>query len=146
MPIAENVKLGKDVKIPYPSLVNIYGSDIGNEVFVGPFVEIQNGTIIGDFTRVQSHSFICEGVCIGMNVFIGHGVIFINDRHPRVNNKNWVPAKVIVEDMVSIGSGALIMDGVHLGKGCIIGAGAVVTKNVSAGVIVAGVPARLLKS
>lgn len=145
MPIAESCTIDTSAKIPYPELVNLYGCKLGKGVFVGPFVEIQKNVIIGDASRIQSHSFVCEGVSIGERVFVGHGVIFINDRHPRANNKNWILEKTIVENEVSIGSGAIIMCGVQLGKNCQIGCGAVVTQDVAPGDIVAGVPARLIK-
>jgi len=144
MPIAKDCILGPNVKIPYPDLVNLYGCQIGSDVFIGPFVEIQKNASVGDDSRVQSHTFICEGVHIGKRVFVGHGVIFINDRFPVVNNPDWKPEKTYVEDDVALGSGAIIMCGIRLGKGCRIGAGAVVTKDVPAGEKVAGVPARLL--
>jgi len=143
MPIAASCKLAPDARIPYPDLVNLYGCSVGAGVFVGPFVEIQQGVTIGEFSRVQSHSFICEGVCVGARVFVGHGVIFINDRHPKANNAGWVCEPTYVEDDVSIGSGAIILCGVRLGAGCVVGAGAVVTKDVPPGQTVAGVPARL---
>lgn len=146
MPIAETCKLGANVKIPHPELVNLYGCVIGANVFIGPFVEIQKNASVGDDSRVQSHSFICEGVHIGQRVFVGHGAIFINDRFPIVNNPNWKPEETHVEDDVAIGSGAIIMCGVRLGKGCRIGAGAVVTKDVPADEQVVGVPARVLRS
>ena len=99
---------------------------------------------MGDNSRVQSHTFICEGVHIGRNCFIGHGVIFINDRHPKANNPDWKVEETFVEDDVSIGSGAIVMCGLRLGKGCRIGCGAVVTRDVPPGEIVVGVPARPL--
>ncbi len=145
MPIAENCKLGSNVKIPHPDLINLYGCQIGSNVFIGPFVEIQKNADVGDDSRVQSHTFICEGVHIGRRVFVGHGVIFINDRHPVVNNPDWKLEEIYVEDNVAIGSGAIIMCGVRLGKGCQIGAGAVVTANVQPGEQVIGVPARPLR-
>ena len=142
MPIAESCKLAPDVKIPFPQMVNLYGCTIGAKVFVGPFVEIQKGASVGDESRVQSHAFICEGVHIGKRVFVGHGVIFINDRNPMADNPDWKLEETHVEDNVSIGSGAIIMCGIRLGKGCRIGCGAVVTKSVPPGELVAGVPAR----
>ena len=145
MPIAETCNLGPNVKIPYPELVNLYGCEIGSNVFIGPFVEIQKNASVGDDSRVQSHSFICEGVHIGQRVFVSHGAIFINDRFPMVNNPNWEPEETYVEDDVAIGSGAIIMCGVRLGKGCRIGAGAVVTKDVPAGEKMVGVPAHVLR-
>lgn len=145
MPIAPSCKLGENVKILYPELVNLYGCTIGSGVFVGPFVEIQKNASVGDMSRVQSHTFICEGVHIGKRVFVGHGVIFINDRHPKANNQDWVLEETHIEDDVSIGSGSIILCGIRLGKGCCIGAGAVVTKDVAAGETVVGMPARLFR-
>lgn len=145
MPVAENCNLGPNVKIPYPDLVNLYGCQIGANVFIGPFVEIQKNASVGDDSRVQSHTFICEGVHIGQRVFVGHGVVFINDRFPSVNNPNWNLEQTYVENEVAIGSGAIIMCGIRLGKGCRVGAGAVVTKNVPPGESVVGVPARAMR-
>ncbi len=142
MPIAESCCIAADARILYPDMVNLYGCIIGSKVFVGPFVEIQKNVSVGDESRVQSHVFICEGVRIGCRVFLGHGVIFINDRHPKANNHDWLCEETIVEDDVSIGSGAIIMCGVRLGRGCMIGAGAVVTHDVDAGQTVVGLPAR----
>jgi UDP-2-acetamido-3-amino-2,3-dideoxy-glucuronate N-acetyltransferase len=144
MPIAPSCRLAATVKIPYPELVNLYGCTIGEGVFVGPFVEIQKNADVGDRSRVQSHAFLCEGVHIGKNVFVGHGVIFINDRDPKANNPDWKLEETFVEDDVSIGSGAIVLCGVRLGRGCRIGCGAVVTKDVAPGVTVVGVPARLM--
>jgi len=141
MPIATSCHLAPDVKIPYPDLVNLYGCTIGSGVFVGPFVEIQKNATVGDGCRVQSHTFICEGVHIGQRVFIGHGVIFINDRNPKANNPDWVLEETFVEDDASIGSGAIILCGLRLGAGCRIGCGAVVTRNVDPGETVVGIPA-----
>ena len=142
MPVTSSCKIGKYVKIPLPEMVNLYGCTIGDRVFVGPFVEIQKNADVGEDSRVQSHSFICEGVHIGKRVFVGHGVIFINDRNPRANNADWKLEETFVEDDVAIGSGSVIMCGLRLGKGCTIGCGAVVTKDVAPGQTVAGVPAR----
>ena len=135
MPI-KNVKLGKNVKIQYPELVNLYGCDIGDECFIGPFVEIQKGVKIGRGSRIQSHTFICSKVKIGKKVFIGHGVVFINDRYPVHHNpKDW--KETIVEDKAMVGSNATILP-CRIGKGALIGAGSVVTKDVPAGIIVIG--------
>jgi acetyltransferase-like isoleucine patch superfamily enzyme len=146
MPVKENCVLGENVKIPFPELVNLYGCQIGANVFVGPFVEIQKNASVGDNSRVQSHTFICEGVNIGQRVFVGHGVIFINDRFPKANNPDWKLEKTYIEDDVSIGSGVIIMCGIRLGKGCRVGAGAVVTKDVPPGQTVIGMPARLMRN
>jgi len=142
MPIADSCKLAPTVRIPFPQLVNLYGCELGENVFVGPFVEIQRGSSVGRDSRVQSHTFICEGIHIGERVFVGHGVIFINDRHPRANNPDWKLEETFVEDDVSIGSGAIIMCGLRLGAGGRIGCGAVVTHDVAPGESVVGVPAR----
>ena len=145
MPRAESCQLAESVKILYPDLVNLYGCRIDENVFIGPFVEIQKNASVGRDSRIQSHTFICEGIHIGERVFVGHGVLFINDRHPKVRNPDWKPEETYVEDDVSIGSGAVIMCGIRLGAGCQIGCGAVVTKDVPPGETVVGVPARILK-
>lgn len=125
----KNCKIGKDVKIPHPSLVNLYGCEIGPESFIGPFVEITKGVIIGKNCRIQSHCFICGGVIIGDNVFIGHGCMFTNDKYPRVNSKNWKMEKTYVGNGSSIGSNSTILP-VKIGRNVLIGAGTVVTKDV----------------
>jgi len=145
MPIAETCRISPDAHIPFPDMVNLYGCTIGSNVFIGPFVEIQRDVSVGDQSRIQSHVFICEGVHISCQVFVGHGVIFINDRHPKVNNRDWLREETFVEENVSIGSGAIIMCGVRLGAGCVIGAGAVVTRDVAPGQTVIGFPARALR-
>lgn len=139
----KNVKLGKDVKIY--DFVNLYECEIGDESMIGTFVEIQKGVKIGKRCRVQSHSFVCEGVTIEDDVFIGHGVIFINDKRPTVENaikKAYKLEKVVVKKGSAIGSGAIIMAGVTIGKNALVGAGAVVTKDVLDNTTVFGVPAR----
>jgi UDP-2-acetamido-3-amino-2,3-dideoxy-glucuronate N-acetyltransferase len=150
--IADDVILGKDVKIY--RFVNLYGCQIGDECRIGTFVEIQKGAIIGRRCKISSHTFICEGVQIGDGCFIGHGVVFINDRHPRAvtssgqpeSEEDWSNRFVAtkVGDRVSIGSGAIILGGITLGEGAVIGAGAVVTRDVAPNEVVAGVPARVL--
>jgi len=143
--IADDVKLGRDVKIF--EFVNLYGCEIGDESKIGAFVEIQRGV------KISSHTFICEGVQIEDQVFVGHGVTFINDRYPRAVNErgelqtgdDWNVVPTIVRKRASIGSGSTILCGVEIGEGAIVGAGSVVTKNVPAGSIVAGNPARILR-
>lgn len=137
-------KVGKNVKIPFPDLVNLYECSIGDDSFIGPFVEIQKGVVVGNRCRIQSHSFICEGVIIGNDVSVGHGVMFINDLFPVANDSGWKLKKTIVKDRVSIGSNATILP-VVLDEGSLIGAGAVVTKDVPSYSIVVGNPARLLR-
>lgn len=137
-----NCKLGKNVVIKEP--VNIYGCEIGDNTFIGPFVEIQKGVTIGKNCRIQSHTFICENTFIGDNVFIGHGVMFTNDKYPKVNNKKWEPEITIVSDGVSIGSNATLLS-VMIGENALVGAGSVVTKGVGPKTTVVGNPARELK-
>ena len=150
MPIAENVKLGKNTKIFHPDLVNIYGCTIGDESTIGPFVEIQKGVTIGAKCKISSHTFICDGVTIEDEAFIGHGVMFINDIYPRSTTEegelqgsdDWTLVETRIKKRASIGSNATIMGGVTIGENAIVGAGAVVTKDVSPGSVVAGVPAK----
>ena len=130
--------LGKGTKIIQP--VNLYGCNIGNDCFVGPFVEIQERSTIGNNTRVSSHSFICSGVAIGNNCFIGHGVMFTNDKFTE-DKDNWVERETIIGNNVRIGSNATILP-VNIGDNVIIGAGAVVTKDIPANTIVKGNPAK----
>ncbi|WP_283193190.1 acyltransferase [Rhizobium sp. AN80A] len=150
--IAASVKLGEGVVIHHPDLVNLYGCVIGAGSRVGTFVEIQKGAQIGESCKISSHSFICEGVTIEDGVFIGHGVMFTNDLQPRAVNLNgslqsdadWSVVPTLVKRCASIGSNATIVAGVTIGEGAQVGAGAVVTKNVPAYAIVAGVPARVI--
>jgi acetyltransferase-like isoleucine patch superfamily enzyme len=151
MPIAESVKLGKDVKIFHPTLVNLYGCTIGDETKVGAFVEIQKNAFIGARCKISSHSFICEGVTIEDEVFIGHSVMFTNDRQPRATaegelqtESDWEVIPTRVKRGASIGSGAVILCGITIGARAMIGAGAVVTRDVADGDTVVGVPARAL--
>lgn len=143
--VADDVKLGRDVAIF--EFVNLYGCEIGDESRIGAFVEIQRDAIIGRRVRIQTHSFICSGVRIGDDVFVGHNVTFINDRHPTAEGARrgtWTLEPTVVESGVSIGSGAVILCGLTIGAGARIGAGAVVTADVPPGVTVVGVPARQL--
>jgi UDP-2-acetamido-3-amino-2,3-dideoxy-glucuronate N-acetyltransferase len=149
--IAADVKLGRDVAIY--DFVNLYGCEIGDESRIGAFVEIQRGARIGRRVKVSSHSFICEGVEIEDNVFIGHGVIFINDKYPRAVNADgspqskddWQVVPTVVRKNASLGSGSTILCGIEIGEGAIVGAGSVVTRNVPPGAVVAGNPARILR-
>ena len=152
MPIADSVTLGRDVVIHHPALVNLYGCRIGDATKIGAFVEIQKGVAIGSRCKISSHTFVCEGVVIEDEVFVGHGVVFINDRRPRATadgrlqtEADWDVVPTKVERGASIGSGAVVMCGVTIGAGAMIGAGAVVTRDVAAGTTVAGVPARLVR-
>jgi acetyltransferase-like isoleucine patch superfamily enzyme len=150
----KDVRLGRDVKIFHPDLVNLYGCTIGDETKVGTFVEVQKDVSIGARCKISSHSFICEGVTIEDEVFIGHGVMFVNDRTPRAANPDgslqteadWTLETTRIRKGASIGSGAVVMCGVTVGERALVGAGAVVTRDVAAGETVAGVPARLLHS
>jgi acetyltransferase-like isoleucine patch superfamily enzyme len=145
-----NVKLGEDVKIY--SFVNAYGCEIGDESRVGAFVEIQKGVKIGRRCKVSSHSFVCEGVTVEDNVFIGHGVMFTNDKFPRATNPDgspqseddWQVVPTLVKRGASIGSNATIIAGVTIGENALVGAGAVVTRDVPDGATVAGVPAKTI--
>lgn len=149
--ITDDVKLGKNVKIF--SFVNLYGCEIGDDTKIGAFVEIQKGATIGKKCRISSHSFICEGVTIEDGVFVGHNVTFINDKTPRSVNpngtmtseKDWALQRTIVKKGASIGSSATILGGIVIGENSIVGAGAVVTKDVPESAVVAGVPARIMK-
>jgi acetyltransferase-like isoleucine patch superfamily enzyme len=152
VPIADSVELGRAVRIPHESLVNLYGCRVGDETSIGTFVEIQKGAEIGRRCKISSHSFVCEGVTIEDEVFVGHGVMFTNDLHPRATtadgalqtDDDWTLVPTRVERAASIGSNATIICGVTIGKGSLVGAGAVVTKDVPPYAIVAGVPARVV--
>jgi UDP-2-acetamido-3-amino-2,3-dideoxy-glucuronate N-acetyltransferase len=153
MPIAKDVRLGRDVRIFHPDLVNLYGCSVGDETRIGTFVEIQVGAQIGARCKISSHSFICEGVTIEDEVFIGHGVMFTNDKYPRATTadgrlqggEDWAVVPIRIGRGASIGSNATILCGVAVGAGAIVGAGAVVTRDVPAGAVVAGVPARIVR-
>ena len=151
MPVADSVKLGRDVKIFQPTLVNLYGCSVGDETKIGAFVEIQKNASIGARCKISSHTFICEGVVIEDEVFIGHGVMFTNDRYPRATNldgslqseADWIVERTHVRRRASIGSNATIISGVTIGERALVGAGAVVTDDVPDYAIVLGVPARV---
>jgi acetyltransferase-like isoleucine patch superfamily enzyme len=148
--LIDDVSFGEDV-IVFP-FANLYGCVIGHGTRIGTFVEIQRGASIGSSCKVQSHTFICEGVTIGDEVFVGHGVVFVNDKYPRATDgagqlqtgADWQLNRIVVESGASIGSGAVILSGVRVGAGAMIGAGALVAKDVPAGATVAGNPARAL--
>ncbi len=153
MPIAESVRLGDRVTIFHRELVNLYGCAVGDDTRIGAFVEIQKNASVGARCKISSHTFICEGVTIADEVFVGHGVVFINDRHPRAtldgrpqSEADWTVVSTRVGRGASIGSGAVIMCGVTIGEGALVGAGAVVTHDVEPGAVVAGVPARLVRA
>ena len=150
MPISSDVRLGEGVMIFHRELVNLYGCQIGAGTKIGAFVEIQKGVVVGERCKVSSHSFVCEGVTIEDDVFVGHGVVFINDRYPRATadgrlqtEADWVVVPTRVGRGASIGSGAAVLCGVTIGEGALVGAGAVVTRDVPGGTTVAGVPARV---
>jgi acetyltransferase-like isoleucine patch superfamily enzyme len=146
------VKLGKNVRLH--GFVNLYGCVIGDDVKIGAFVEVQKGVKIGDRCKVSSHTFICEGVTLEDEVFIGHNVTFTNDRYPRATNRSgqlqteadWKCIPTLVKRGASIGSGATLLCGITIGEGAMVGAGGVVTKDVPAGAVVAGNPAKIVKS
>jgi acetyltransferase-like isoleucine patch superfamily enzyme len=154
MPIAQDVVLGGNVRILHPDLVNLYGCAIGDESRIGTFVEIQAGAKVGARCKISSHSFICEGVTIEDEVFVGHGVMFTNDKHPKATTadgrpqqaSDWTLQRTRVGRGASIGSNSTILCGVTIGEGAFVGAGAVVTRDVPPGAVVAGVPARVLSA
>ena len=150
--IKEDVKLGKDVKLS--TFINLYGCEIGDETKIGAFVEIQKNATVGKRCKISSHTFICEGVTIEDNVFIGHGVMFVNDMYPRATapggalqtEQDWKVEKTLVKTGASIGTGVTVLANVTIGEDAIVGAGAVVTRDVPPRTIVAGNPARVLRS
>src|ERR1700690_393576 len=150
--IAPDVKLGRDVKLS--KFINLYGCEIGDESKIGAFVEIQKNATIGKRCKISSHTFVCEGVVIEDNVFIGHGVTFINDSYPRATaaggqlqtEADWKVERTVIHKGASIGSGATILSNTSIGENAIVGAGSVVTKDVPPNSIVAGNPARILRS
>jgi acetyltransferase-like isoleucine patch superfamily enzyme len=152
MPISDSVRLGDNVNILHPALVNLYGCTIGNDTKIGAFVEIQKNATIGARCKISSHAFVCEGVVIEDEVFVGHGVMFTNDRLPRATNpdgspqseSDWTVEQTRVGRTASIGSNATILCGLTIGEGALVGAGAVVTGDVAPYAIVAGVPARVI--
>ena len=149
--IADDVKLGRDVKLS--KFINMYGCEIGDETKIGAFVEIQKNATVGKRCKISSHTFICEGVTIEDNVFIGHGVMFINDSYPRATTAggglqteaDWKVERTVIKKGASVGSGTTILAKVTVGENAIVGAGSVVTKDVPANGIVAGNPAKLLR-
>ena len=149
--IADDVKLGKDIRLA--RFINLYGCEIGDETKVGTFVEIQKNAVVGKRCKISSHTFICEGVTIEDGVFIGHGVMFINDSYPRATTcdgqlqteADWAVERTVVKRGASIGSGSTILANLTIGENALVGAGSVVTKDVPANAVVAGNPARILR-
>jgi UDP-2-acetamido-3-amino-2,3-dideoxy-glucuronate N-acetyltransferase len=151
MPIVPDVKLGQRVEIQHPTLVNLYGCSVGDDTKIGTFVEIQKNAVIGARCKISTHTFICEGVKIEDEVFVGHGVMFINDRYPRATvggvlqtGADWKVVDTFVKRGASLGSGSIILCGVTVGKHALIGAGAVVTADVPDYAVVVGVPAKIV--
>jgi len=150
--IASDVKLGRNVRIY--DFTNLYGCEIGDDVKIGTFVEVQKGVKIGNRCKISSHTFICEGVTLEDDVFIGHNVTFINDLFPRATNgtgqlqteADWACVQTLIRQGASIGSGATLLGGITVGENAMVGAGSVVTRDVPSGVVVAGNPARVIKS
>ena len=150
--VTPDVKLGNDVKLG--KFINLYGCAIGDETKIGAFVEIQKNATVGKRCKISSHTFICEGVTIEDHVFVGHGVVFVNDSYPRATTEmgelqtaaDWKVEKTLVKNGASIGSGATILANLTIGERAIVGAGAVVTRDVPAGMIVVGNPARVLRA
>jgi acetyltransferase-like isoleucine patch superfamily enzyme len=148
--IAPDVKLGRNVRVQ--AFVNLYGCEIGDDTKIGTFVEVQKGAKIGERCKISSHTFVCEGVIIESEVFVGHGVTFINDRYPKATtpgghlqtDADWTCQTTLVKRGASIGSGATLLGGITIGQNAIVGAGSVVTKDVPAEARVAGNPARIL--
>ncbi len=150
--IADDVHLGKDIKLS--KFINLYGCSIDDNSKIGPFVEIQKNATIGRNCKIQSHTFICEGVTIEDDVFVGHGVIFINDKYPRSINpdgqlqteEDWAVVPTLVKRGASIGSGATVLCNITIGEDAVVGAGSVVTKDIPANSVVAGNPAKIIRS
>ena len=149
--ISKDVKLGKDVRLS--KFINLYGCEIGDETKIGAFVEIQKNASVGKRCKISSHTFVCEGVTIEDNVFVGHGVMFINDLYPRATTSDgalqteadWKVERTVIKKGASIGSGATILANLTIGENAIVGAGSTVTRDVPANTIVAGCPARVIR-
>jgi acetyltransferase-like isoleucine patch superfamily enzyme len=149
--LLHDVRWGRDVVVQ--AFTNLYGCRLGDGTRIGPFVEIQRGVVVGERCKIQSHTFICEGVTLGDGVFVGHGVMFVNDKLPRATaedgalqcDDDWELLRTTIADGASLGSGAVVLGGVTVGEGALVGAGAVVTADVAPGAVVAGVPARQLR-